>query len=108
MISFVFASCITNDFLNTFYCVGHSKAVRDICFNNEGTTFLSASYDRYCKLWDTETGIILTAPLICWVFFYHLRVNLHLFIKSVLGECLGKFTNRKIPYCVQFNPDEVK
>lgn len=36
--------------------VGHSKAVRDICFNNAGTQFLSAAYDRYLKLWDTETG----------------------------------------------------
>ena len=24
-----------------------------------------------------------------------------------LGECIGRFTNRKIPYCVKFNPDEV-
>lgn len=40
-----------------FFCfVGHSKAVRDICFNNAGTQFLSAAYDRYLKLWDTETG----------------------------------------------------
>ena len=23
------------------------------------------------------------------------------------GECIGRFTNRKIPYCVKFNPDEV-
>lgn len=36
--------------------LGHSKAVRDICFNNSGTQFLSAAYDRYLKLWDTETG----------------------------------------------------
>lgn len=35
---------------------GHSKAVRDICFNTAGTQFLSAAYDRYLKLWDTETG----------------------------------------------------
>ena len=36
--------------------LGHSKAVRDISFNNSGTQFLSAAYDRYVKLWDTETG----------------------------------------------------
>ena len=36
--------------------LGHSKAVRDISFNNSGAQFLSAAYDRYVKLWDTETG----------------------------------------------------
>ena len=39
------------------FVVGHSKAVRDISFNNTGTQFLSAAYDRYVKLWDTETGM---------------------------------------------------
>ncbi|XP_066533201.1 pre-mRNA-processing factor 17 [Hoplias malabaricus] len=63
--------------LRTF--IGHSKAVRDICFNNTGTQFLSAAYDRYIKLWDTETG-----------------------------KCIAPFTNRKVPYCVKFNPDEDK
>ncbi|XP_048386478.1 pre-mRNA-processing factor 17 [Stegostoma tigrinum] len=59
--------------------IGHSKAVRDVCFNNDGTQFLSAAYDRYLKLWDTETG-----------------------------KCTAKFSNRKVPYCVKFNPDEDK
>uniref|UniRef100_A0A3B4A1C0 Pre-mRNA-processing factor 17 n=1 Tax=Periophthalmus magnuspinnatus TaxID=409849 RepID=A0A3B4A1C0_9GOBI len=59
--------------------IGHSKAVRDICFNNAGTQFLSAGYDRYLKLWDSETG-----------------------------QCISRFTNRKVPYCVKFNPDEDK
>ncbi|XP_067841129.1 pre-mRNA-processing factor 17 [Heptranchias perlo] len=59
--------------------IGHSKAVRDICFNNDGTQFLSAAYDRYLKLWDTETG-----------------------------KCTAKFSSRKVPYCVKFNPDEDK
>uniref|UniRef100_A0AAX7SPK7 Pre-mRNA-processing factor 17 n=1 Tax=Astatotilapia calliptera TaxID=8154 RepID=A0AAX7SPK7_ASTCA len=59
--------------------LGHSKAVRDICFNNTGTQFLSAAYDRYIKLWDSETG-----------------------------QCISHFTNRKVPYCVKFNPDEDK
>ncbi|GIY56052.1 pre-mRNA-processing factor 17 [Caerostris darwini] len=59
--------------------LGHKQAVRDICFNNAGTQFLSAGYDRDVKLWDTETG-----------------------------KCLGQFSNKKIPYCVKFNPDEDK
>ncbi|XP_073531953.1 pre-mRNA-processing factor 17 isoform X1 [Phyllobates terribilis] len=63
--------------LRTF--IGHSKAVRDICFNNAGTQFLSAAYDRYLKLWDSETG-----------------------------QCISRFTNRKVPYCVKFNPDPDK
>uniref|UniRef100_A0A8C7M698 Pre-mRNA-processing factor 17 n=1 Tax=Oncorhynchus mykiss TaxID=8022 RepID=A0A8C7M698_ONCMY len=58
---------------------GHSKAVRDICFNNTGSQYMSAAYDRYLKLWDTETG-----------------------------QCISRFTNRKVPYCVKFNPDEDK
>ena len=27
---------------------------------------------------------------------------------SAAGECLGRFTNKKTPYCVRFNPDEDK
>ncbi|CAH1799522.1 unnamed protein product [Owenia fusiformis] len=58
---------------------GHKQAVRDICFNNPGTQFISCAYDRFCKLWDTETG-----------------------------ECISRFTSKKVPYCVKFNPDEDK
>ncbi|KAF7265776.1 pre-mRNA-processing factor 17 [Rhynchophorus ferrugineus] len=60
--------------IRTYY--GHRQAVRDINFNNSGNHFLSAGYDRYIKLWDTETGRVIS-----------------------------RFTSRKIPYCVKFNPD---
>ncbi|KAL6876989.1 WD40-repeat-containing domain protein [Trichoderma novae-zelandiae] len=55
---------------------GHSKSLSDICFNNSGTQFLSASYDRMMKLWDTEKGI-----------------------------CISKFTTGKTPHVIKFNPD---
>lgn len=58
---------------------GHRQAVRDVNFNNRGDKFLSAAYDRYIKLWDTETG-----------------------------ECISRFTSRKVAYCAKFNPDEDK
>ena len=54
---------------------GHSKAVSDITFAPDGKSFLSASYDRYIKLWDTETG-----------------------------ACLHTFTTGKTPHVVKFNP----
>ncbi|XP_033120463.1 pre-mRNA-processing factor 17-like [Anneissia japonica] len=59
--------------------LGHKQAVRDASFNNSGDKFISAGYDRYMKIWDTETG-----------------------------ECISRFTNNKVPYCVKFNPDEDK
>lgn len=63
--------------IRTYY--GHRQAVRDISFDNDGKRFLSAAYDRYVKLWDTETG-----------------------------ACISRFTNRNIPYCAKFNPDPDK
>ena len=53
--------------------------MRDINFNNSGEKFLSAAYDRYIKLWDVETG-----------------------------QVVSRFTNKKVPYCVKFHPDEDK
>lgn len=55
---------------------GHRQAVRDIDFNINGTKFLSAGYDRYIKLWDTETG-----------------------------EVVSRFSAKKIPFCIKFHPD---
>lgn len=71
------------DVFNTGKCMrtymGHSKAVRDICFSNDGTKFLSAGYDKNIKYWDTETG-----------------------------QVISTFSTGKIPYVVKLNPDEDK
>uniref|UniRef100_A0A183BLG6 Pre-mRNA-processing factor 17 n=1 Tax=Globodera pallida TaxID=36090 RepID=A0A183BLG6_GLOPA len=39
---------------------GHKVPVKDIYLNNTGTELLSAAYDNYIKLWDTETGQVKT------------------------------------------------
>jgi len=57
--------------------IGHSAAVRDIQFNNNGTKFLSASFDRYIRLWDTESG-----------------------------KVLNTFSNRRVPYVIKFYPKD--
>ncbi|KAL8785886.1 MAG: hypothetical protein Q9213_003118 [Squamulea squamosa] len=36
--------------------MGHSKSVTDTRFDDTGARLLTGSYDRYIKLWDTETG----------------------------------------------------
>ena len=68
------------DTLNTRKCIqtyiGHSNAVRDLCWNMDGTGFLSSSYDRVIRYWDTETGKVICT-----------------------------FNCRRIPYCVRFNPN---
>ncbi|QDZ19087.1 pre-mRNA-processing factor 17 [Chloropicon primus] len=60
--------------------LGHQKAVRDICFSNDGRKFLSTGYDRNIKLWDTETGQVIRT----------------LSSANMLG------------YCVKFHPDDDK
>lgn len=41
--------------------------------------YMILGYDRYIKLWDTETG-----------------------------QVVARFNSRKIPYCIKFNPDKNK
>ncbi|GAB1208983.1 hypothetical protein APSETT445_007748 [Aspergillus pseudonomiae] len=63
----------SRELLRTFS--GHSKAITDTDFHSTGKTFLTASYDRQIKLWDTE-----------------------------YGKCLGRFSTGKTPHVVRFNP----
>lgn len=61
------------ELLRTFS--GHSKSVNDTDFHPTGKTFLTASYDRQMKLWDTE-----------------------------YGKCIGRYSTGKTPHVVRFNP----
>ncbi|KAL4804805.1 WD40-repeat-containing domain protein [Aspergillus unguis] len=63
----------SRELLRTFS--GHSKSITDTDFNASGTQFLTASYDRQMKLWDTETG-----------------------------KCLNRFSTGKTPHVIRFNP----
>src|SRR4051812_24736379 len=53
---------------------GHKMPVKDIYFNNDGTEFLSTSFDKFVKLWDTETGLFL--------YFFFFRISLGCFRSS--------------------------
>jgi pre-mRNA-processing factor 17 len=35
---------------------GHSEGVRDVNFSHDGRHFITASFDRFMRYWDTETG----------------------------------------------------
>lgn len=50
-----------------------------LIYSDNQIYFILIAYDRYVKLWDTETG-----------------------------DCIKSFTNHKVLYCVKFNPEEEK
>jgi len=54
---------------------GHTKAITDLSFCNDGTKFLSGGFDRKIRLWDTETG-----------------------------QCVNRFNIGKTPHVIKFNP----
>lgn len=87
--------------------MGHSKAVRDVTFTNEGKRFLSAAYDRQIKLWDTETGESRpTKPSSITPISHPIKFGPIWY--GVEGHCVQAFSNGKIPYCVKFHPDPDK
>jgi len=54
---------------------GHSKPVTCVKFNTDGSRFISCSYDKYVKVWDTESG-----------------------------KCINKLKLRSYPTVAMFNP----
>ena len=54
---------------------GHTKAVRDVSFTNDGLHFLSSGFDGLTHYWDTETG-----------------------------KVINTFENEKVPFVCRFNP----
>ncbi|CAM9889225.1 unnamed protein product, partial [Heterosigma akashiwo] len=56
---------------------GHSMGVREARFNSTGAQFVTVSFDRFARVWDTETG-----------------------------QAVSTFTNRKVPYCATFYPED--
>ena len=57
--------------------IRHTATVRDAQHNLDGTKFLSCSFDRVIRLWNTESG-----------------------------QVENIFTNRKVPYVVKFYPKD--
>lgn len=54
---------------------GHTKSVVDVDFSPDGTHFLTASYDRQMKVWNTETG-----------------------------ACIGRYSTGSTPHVVRWSP----
>lgn len=67
----------TKDCVRTY--VGHTQAIKDVCFSNDGRHFLSAGYDKSILYWDTEYGKVVQSYKI-------------------------KF----FPLCVKINPDQAR
>lgn len=38
---------------------GHNLPLTNCCFNKNGDQFITGSYDRTCKLWNTHTGDLI-------------------------------------------------
>uniref|UniRef100_A0A7E4VPC2 Pre-mRNA-processing factor 17 n=1 Tax=Panagrellus redivivus TaxID=6233 RepID=A0A7E4VPC2_PANRE len=58
---------------------GHKMPVKDVAFNYDGREFLTASFDNYIKVWDTETG-----------------------------QVKQRLTTGHRAFCLKYNPDEDK
>lgn len=69
-----------------------------------------------CRWWSSHRDSI-HEYVILWFLYYIedivcCRQSVWVVLKHVnshsTGQCISRFTNRKVPYCVKFNPDEDK
>ena len=60
--------------------------MKDINFSNDGRRFLSTSYDKVVKLWDTETGQV------------QMSGHRYLCISYWCSGNVGRFCNKGIPH----------
>lgn len=56
---------------------GHTKSTVDVDFTPDGTKFVTASYDKQMKVWDTETG-----------------------------QCTGRFSTGSTPHVIRWQPED--
>ncbi|KAL8730836.1 MAG: hypothetical protein Q9166_003762 [cf. Caloplaca sp. 2 TL-2023] len=78
---------------------GHTKSVTDTTFSPTGTHFLTGSYDRFLKLWDTETGACtsrLQTPTkaVPHVLRFHPNTDTHAFLVGTSDKKIVQFDTR--------------
>ena len=71
---------------------GHTKSVSDICFNHDGTQFLSASFDR-------QVGILHIQFEILDLTFFQMKLW-----DTESGKSISKFSTGKNPHVIKFHP----
>ena len=78
---------------------GHTKSVTDTTFSPTGTHFLTGSYDRFLKLWDTETGACTSrfqtpSKAIPHVIRFHPSTDTHAFLVGTSDKKIVQFDTR--------------
>lgn len=79
--------------------IGHQKAVTESTFSPTGSHFLSGSYDRYMKLWDTETGACVSrfqtsTKAVPHVLRFHPSTDIHEFLVGTSDKKIVQFDTR--------------
>ncbi|KAL8999171.1 MAG: hypothetical protein Q9169_001950 [Polycauliona sp. 2 TL-2023] len=78
---------------------GHTKSVTDTTFSPTGTHFLTGSYDRFLKLWDTETGTCTSrfqtpSKAVPHVLRFHPSTDTHAFLVGTSDKKIVQFDTR--------------
>ncbi|KAL8714603.1 MAG: hypothetical protein Q9220_001551 [cf. Caloplaca sp. 1 TL-2023] len=78
---------------------GHTKSVTDTTFSPTGTHFLTGSYDRHMKIWDTETGACISrfqtaTKAVPHVLRFHPDSDTHEFLAGTSDKKIIQFDTR--------------